>query len=131
MAWFERFHRQPVAVSVLAPLDLENTLKEGHRDPASAKDAIARLTREQQHLTSQQRAIEQQMKKLSPVRIRNMARSGTALDSYELSQAMENANAANQDSAVGEQIATIESRRREVDRALLSLREYQRESRNR
>lgn len=71
------------------------------------------------------------MKKLSPVRIRNMARSGTALDSYELSQAMENANAANQDSAVGEQIATIESRRREVDQALLSLREYQRESRNR
>jgi len=58
-----------------------------------------------------------------------MARSGPALGSYELSQAMDDANIANQDSAIGEQVVTIENRRREIDLTIRTLRGYIRHAR--
>lgn len=129
MRWLDRFRRHHPPEIVLAPLDLPGILEEGLRDVSSAQQAIARLIQEQENLTRQQRVIEKQFKQISPVRIRNMARSGPALGSYQLSQAMDDANIANQDSAIGEQVATIENRRREINHTLRSLRGYIRQSR--
>lgn len=124
MRWLDRFRRHHPPEIMLAPLDLPGILEEGLRDIPSAQEAITRLIQEQQNLTRQQRVIEKQFKQLSPVRIRNMARSGPALGSYELSQAMDDANIANQDSAIGEQVVTIENRRREIDLTIRTLRRY-------
>lgn len=124
MRWLRWFRRDRADESEAEPVNVERAVAEGLRDRQSARSAITRLTRYRESLTRQRRVLERQFNHPTPVRVRNMAHSGPAMGSYQLSQDMQELNAKTQDSARGEQVAETERQIRAVDDAVKRLSEY-------
>lgn len=118
MRWLAWLRRDRDAADHDTPLDVDRLVIEAIRDPQSRRQAIARLRRERRALVRRQRAVAKQFERLTPVRVRNMARSGPAIGSIQLSQAMHHTSHLSQDEARSKQEAEILRQIREIDTAL-------------
>lgn len=121
MRWLSWFRRDREPAGDEAPLDLERLVAEAIRDPQTRRRAIARLRRERRALVRRQRAVAKQFERLTPVRVRNMARSGPAIGSLQLSQAMDHTSSLSQDADRAKQEAEVVQQIRMVDTALARL----------
>lgn len=123
MRWLDWLRRDHESTDDREPLDLQLIVDEGLRDRRAARQAVARLKHERKALRRRQRAISKQFERLTPVRVRNIARSGPAMGSYQLSQATRRTNTMSQDSERAKQVAEISKQIQEVDTALVRLKD--------
>lgn len=123
MRWFGWFRRDDTETPDIQPIDVDAFVKVGLRDQSSAKAARAVLTRKRQELQQGLRVLNKQAERLTPVRVRNIARSGYGdIGPYQLGQHMQGINAHDHNNARGEQIATLERQLQAVDDGITRLK---------
>jgi hypothetical protein len=108
------------------PLDVDQVLATGLRDARGARAALEQLNGERRRLERQRKAVDAQFARLTPGRVRVIARSNPGnpqTEAYMLADAMREADAANQQ-ARSDQLAEVENRLQAIDRAEKELRAY-------
>lgn len=129
LSWL-RWHRSTGGAEDL--LDIDRVLTDGFRNPQSSRQAIVRLTRERKNLVRKRRAVEKGFKRLTRGRTWMITRSSEAspeLEVYLFSQALQDANAADQSGTLRkEQVASIDGQIQAIDRALAQLSAFARQA---
>jgi hypothetical protein len=122
--WLRRDHE---SFTGFVPIDVDAILVRGLRDRSSALNAMTRLKQELKNLTRQRKAVDTHFRRLTPTGVRNIARGGSILSTYELSQAMQQTTDLEQAGTLRkEQVAAIEAKRQEIHNALAKLRAFER-----
>jgi hypothetical protein len=135
MRWLEWFSRHRGSADTDEPRDLDLLLVEGLRDPAAARRVIAQLQREQKSLVRQRQVLDVQLRRLTSGRVKVIARSTDAsygMPGEMLRHEMREASDATRTQAGilrTEQVAAVEVRLKEIDRALAQLHAYVRQAR--
>lgn len=108
------------------PLDVDHALAAGLRDTRAARESLRQLDGERKRLARQRKVIDAQFRRLTPGRVKLIARSNSGnpqTETYMLADAMREADAANQQ-ARSDQLAEVESRLQAIERAEGELRAY-------
>lgn len=127
MRWFGWFRKDSVTVPDIEPIDVDALLNEGLQNRTAATSALAVLTRKRKDIQRGLRVLDKQSDRLTPVKVRNIARSGYGdIGPHQLAQHMQSTNAHYQDSARGEQVAALERQLQAVEEAIKRLKDHSR-----
>jgi uncharacterized protein YPO0396 len=111
-------------------IDIERVATEGMRDIPSARQAIDTLKRERKNLVRREKSVNKSFKRSrwNLYRISMSSKESPDFGAHQLSQAMRDTHAAEQAGALRkEQIAALEGKIQEIDRALVRLEDFTRQ----